>query len=204
MVLSADKPWRIDLLPPEATHDEMVTFQDWLTALDRLAVDLDADHVTATNSGHDIEAYNPALVVDAIRTVVDDVRLHAHDNDRLTRSRIKNPRRTTMSRPCFGSLIVVGLAGRLERQLRHDARSTTTPAATTADVAATDTISPLIITALRPNPTPFKGTDDLFHVAYESDRAQLLAGTVDDHGRRHRGSDGTGSHRSASTTSPSG
>jgi pimeloyl-ACP methyl ester carboxylesterase len=74
VVLSADKPWRIDLLPPEATTQEMVTFDDWLASLDLLAGDLDAEHITETNSGHDIYLYRPALVVDAIRTVVDDVR----------------------------------------------------------------------------------------------------------------------------------
>jgi hypothetical protein len=52
----------------------MVTFQDWLAALDLLAADLGARHITATNSGHAIYLYNPALVVDAIRGVVDDVR----------------------------------------------------------------------------------------------------------------------------------
>ena len=74
IVLSADKPWRSDLLPPEAKADEMVTFADWLTALDRLATDLGAEHITETNSGHDIYLYSPALVVGAIRAVVDDVR----------------------------------------------------------------------------------------------------------------------------------
>src|SRR5207344_2875254 len=69
VVLSADKPWRIDLLPPEAKEDEMVTFEDWLTSLDRLATDLDAEHITTTHSGHDIYLYTPALVVDAIRDV---------------------------------------------------------------------------------------------------------------------------------------
>lgn len=74
VVLSADKPWRIDLLPPEAVTDDMVTFDDWLSSLDRLATDLEAEHITTTDSGHDIYLYHPALVVDAIREVVDDVR----------------------------------------------------------------------------------------------------------------------------------
>lgn len=74
IVLSADEPWRLDLLPPEAVTDDMVSFDDWLASLDLLASDLDAVHITETNSGHDIYLYNPALVVDAIRTVVDDVR----------------------------------------------------------------------------------------------------------------------------------
>jgi pimeloyl-ACP methyl ester carboxylesterase len=58
VVLSADKPWRTDLLPPEAAQQAMVTFQDWLAALDRLASDLHADHITATDSGHAISLYN--------------------------------------------------------------------------------------------------------------------------------------------------
>jgi pimeloyl-ACP methyl ester carboxylesterase len=74
VVLSADKPWRIDLLPPESVTDDMVTFDDWLASQDRLAADLDAEHLTETDSGHDIYLYRPALVVDAIRTIVDDVR----------------------------------------------------------------------------------------------------------------------------------
>jgi pimeloyl-ACP methyl ester carboxylesterase len=73
VVLSADKPWRVDLLPPDVQQDDMVTFEDWLAALDRLATELDAEHVTKTNSGHNIYQYSPALVVDAIRAVVDDV-----------------------------------------------------------------------------------------------------------------------------------
>ena len=43
-------------------------------ALDRLAADLDAEHITETNSGHAIYLYSPALVVDAIHEVVDAVR----------------------------------------------------------------------------------------------------------------------------------
>jgi pimeloyl-ACP methyl ester carboxylesterase len=74
VVLSADKPWRTDLLPPEAVTPDMVTFDDWLASIDLLADDLDAEHITETDSGHDIYLYRPALVVDAIRTVVDDVR----------------------------------------------------------------------------------------------------------------------------------
>ena len=74
VVLSADKPWRTDLLPPEARKKDMVTFADWLAAQDRLATELDAVHVTKTNSGHGIYLYSPALVVDAIHEVVDEVR----------------------------------------------------------------------------------------------------------------------------------
>jgi pimeloyl-ACP methyl ester carboxylesterase len=80
IVLSADKPWRIDLLP-EATRGELVTFADWLTALDHLSAALGAEHITRTNSGHDIYQYSPALVVGAIRQVVDDVRVPAQDSN---------------------------------------------------------------------------------------------------------------------------
>ncbi|GFG51946.1 alpha/beta hydrolase [Mycolicibacterium agri] len=73
-VLSAEKPWRTDLLPPEATQGEQVTFADWLAAQQQLALALGVEPVTATDSGHDIYLYRPALVVDAIRDVVDDVR----------------------------------------------------------------------------------------------------------------------------------
>jgi pimeloyl-ACP methyl ester carboxylesterase len=73
-VLSADRPWRTDLLPPEATQGEQVTFADWLAGQNQLAAALDVEPVTATDSGHDIYLYRPALVVDAIRDVVDDVR----------------------------------------------------------------------------------------------------------------------------------
>ena len=74
VVLSADKPWRMDLLPPEAKQKDTVTFDQWLASLDRLATDLDAPHITETDSGHDIYLYSPALVVDAIRGIVGDVR----------------------------------------------------------------------------------------------------------------------------------
>ena len=73
-VLSADKPWRIDLLPPEATRGEQVTFADWLAGQQLLAAALDVEPVTATHSGHDIYLYAPALVVDAIRGLVDKAR----------------------------------------------------------------------------------------------------------------------------------
>jgi pimeloyl-ACP methyl ester carboxylesterase len=74
IILSADKPWRLDLLPPEAKHADMVEFTDWLAAQDRLAKQLDVEHITKTKSGHDIYLYSPQLVTDAIRDVVDDVR----------------------------------------------------------------------------------------------------------------------------------
>jgi pimeloyl-ACP methyl ester carboxylesterase len=70
-VLSADRPWRTDLLPPEATQGDQVTFADWLAAQRQLAAALGVVPVTATDSGHDIYLYRPALVVDAIRDVID-------------------------------------------------------------------------------------------------------------------------------------
>jgi pimeloyl-ACP methyl ester carboxylesterase len=74
VVLSADKPWRVDLLPPGSRSAATVTFDDWLVAQDRLAAALDASHIADTDSGHDIHLYAPVLVVDAIRDVVDEVR----------------------------------------------------------------------------------------------------------------------------------
>jgi pimeloyl-ACP methyl ester carboxylesterase len=74
VVLSADKSWRTDLLPPELDQTDMVTFDDWLGLQDRLAFALHAEHITETNSGHNIYLYSPALVVDAIRDLVDDLR----------------------------------------------------------------------------------------------------------------------------------
>lgn len=77
VVLSADKPWRTDLLPESARQDEQVTFADWLAAQDRLAAVLGAEHIARTHSGHDIYLYSPALVIEAIRDVVAQVtRVH--------------------------------------------------------------------------------------------------------------------------------
>jgi hypothetical protein len=74
VVLSADKPWRTDLLPDEAKQVETVTFDDWLAAQDRLADALGGRHLRKTESGHAVNLYSPKLVVDAIRDVVDEVR----------------------------------------------------------------------------------------------------------------------------------
>jgi pimeloyl-ACP methyl ester carboxylesterase len=74
VVLSADKPWQ----PPTATKESQqasgVTFADWQASGDLLATSLNAKHVTKTRSGHNIYAYSPQLVIDAIREVVDAVR----------------------------------------------------------------------------------------------------------------------------------
>jgi pimeloyl-ACP methyl ester carboxylesterase len=74
VVLSADKPFRTDLLPAEVAAIETVTFPQWLAAQDLLAEQLGAQHITATGSGHAIYLYNPVLVTDQIRRIVDDVR----------------------------------------------------------------------------------------------------------------------------------
>jgi hypothetical protein len=84
VVLSADKPWRIDLLPPELVTEDMVAFEDWLASLELLAADLGAEHITETHSGHDIYLYNPALVVDAIRRVVEPPSAGGDDAVQLT------------------------------------------------------------------------------------------------------------------------
>ena len=75
VVLSADKPYRIDLLPEEARQGEkLLSFGHWLEAQDRLAEALGGRHVRVTHSGHHIYLYSPALVNEAIREVVDEVR----------------------------------------------------------------------------------------------------------------------------------
>lgn len=74
VVLSADKPWRTDLLPPEIATIDTVTFDDWLAAQALLAETLGAEQITNTVSGHDIHLYSPALVVAQIREIVDKVR----------------------------------------------------------------------------------------------------------------------------------
>jgi pimeloyl-ACP methyl ester carboxylesterase len=71
IVLTADKPYRIDLLPPEIAGEESLTFADWLASQQRLASALGAPQIAKTNSGHHIYLYAPALVVDAIRGIVE-------------------------------------------------------------------------------------------------------------------------------------
>lgn len=70
IVLTADKPYRTDFLPPDIV-DAGVTFADWLAAQDLLAPYLHAKHIPKTNSGHHVYLYSPQLVIDAIRDVVD-------------------------------------------------------------------------------------------------------------------------------------
>jgi hypothetical protein len=67
-VLTAEKPWDLEV------GDSGSTWPAWLAAQDLLAAALGADHVTNTDSGHAIGVEQPALVVDAIRRVVDAAR----------------------------------------------------------------------------------------------------------------------------------
>lgn len=74
VILSADKPYRFDLLPPELQAQQVLTFEDWLAGQDLMAAALGVKHVKATQSGHHIYLYSPKLVVEAIRDVVGQVR----------------------------------------------------------------------------------------------------------------------------------
>jgi pimeloyl-ACP methyl ester carboxylesterase len=74
IVLVADKPFRVDLIPPELLEGEHTTFDDWVAMVKQLGVNLGAKTITETNSGHNIYMYNPQLVIDSINEIVDDVR----------------------------------------------------------------------------------------------------------------------------------
>jgi pimeloyl-ACP methyl ester carboxylesterase len=75
VVLSADKAWDPRALRAQTKQfGPGPTFEDWLAAQDLLAKFIDARHITNTNSGHNIEVYQPRLVTSAIRQVVDEVR----------------------------------------------------------------------------------------------------------------------------------
>ena len=74
VVLRADKPWQPPSAPKEDLAAAGVTFVDWQAAEEQLAAALDAKLITETRSGHNIYAYSPALVIDAVRAVVDAVR----------------------------------------------------------------------------------------------------------------------------------
>ena len=77
VVLTADKPWQSPSAQNESDPVGGVTFADWEASEKLLATSLNAKFVTKTNSGHNIYAYSPKLVIDAIREVVDDVRSDA-------------------------------------------------------------------------------------------------------------------------------
>jgi pimeloyl-ACP methyl ester carboxylesterase len=76
VVLSADKPW--DPVLVAAMYKKLggaaVTWKESLAAQDLLAASAPAEHIKQTNSGHFVYTYQPALVVNAIRMVVDEVR----------------------------------------------------------------------------------------------------------------------------------
>ena len=72
IVLSADKPWPS---PASGAQTGGITFAEWLAAQDVLAASLHASHIVETRSGHFLYFYQPQLVVDAIRKVVDVIRL---------------------------------------------------------------------------------------------------------------------------------
>jgi pimeloyl-ACP methyl ester carboxylesterase len=74
IVLVADKPFRVDLIPPELLQGEHTTFADWVAMVNTLGDDLGAKTITKTDSGHNIYLYNPQLVIDSINEVVEDVR----------------------------------------------------------------------------------------------------------------------------------
>ena len=74
IVFSADKPWQ----PPSSSQNSDpaagVTFADWRMSERLLATWLNARLVATTDSGHNVYAYEPELVIDAIREVVESVR----------------------------------------------------------------------------------------------------------------------------------
>ena len=67
VVITSDKPFDFGAGGAE-------TWPAWGAAQARLAEQLDAEHITRTDSGHLIPIEQPQLVVDAVRGVVDDVR----------------------------------------------------------------------------------------------------------------------------------
>jgi len=96
IVLAADKPWRVDLIPPEQLQGEHLTFADWVAMVNRLGVNLGAKTITKTGSGHNIYLYNPKLVSDAIDEVVGDVR---------DASGRRDPAYCRAMRPTLGALV---------------------------------------------------------------------------------------------------
>ncbi|MDF3312905.1 alpha/beta hydrolase [Rhodococcus sp. T2V] len=75
VVLSSDKPPNRQAIEAQSKEfGALPTFAAWLAAHDLLAKSLHAKHITDTNSGHNIEVYQPQLVTDAIRTIVDEAR----------------------------------------------------------------------------------------------------------------------------------
>jgi len=73
-VLAADKPWQPPSASKESDPAAGVTFAEWRTSQRLLATSLNARLVATTKSGHNVYAYAPQLVIDAIRDVVESVR----------------------------------------------------------------------------------------------------------------------------------
>lgn len=74
IVLASDKPWQPPSAQPQSDPVGGVSFADWKASETLLAASLNARFITNTNSGHNIHAYSPQLVVDAIHEVVDAAR----------------------------------------------------------------------------------------------------------------------------------
>jgi pimeloyl-ACP methyl ester carboxylesterase len=79
VVLTSDKPWDLQVGTTGSS------FPAWLAAQERLAAQLNARHITQTNSSHGIAVEQPQVVVDAVRDVVDQIRVAK------PRSRARNP-----------------------------------------------------------------------------------------------------------------
>jgi pimeloyl-ACP methyl ester carboxylesterase len=80
-VLRSDKPWQPPSTPKEQLAAGGVTFVEWQASEALLAAALGADLVAETHSGHNVYAYSPALVIAAIREVVEAVRSGASTSD---------------------------------------------------------------------------------------------------------------------------
>ena len=68
VVMSSDQPWDLQVTPGAST------WPAWGAAQALLAESLDAEHITETDSGHGLPVEQPALVTDAILSVVDSIR----------------------------------------------------------------------------------------------------------------------------------
>jgi pimeloyl-ACP methyl ester carboxylesterase len=115
IVLSADKPWQSPA--PDAhghTSGGVITFAEWLAAQHLLAASLHAAHVTETHSGHHIYLYQPELVVDAVRQVVDEVRSSGGQNFHAGLVDIGGSRKMYLECRGTGSPTVVLIAGGFE------------------------------------------------------------------------------------------
>ena len=74
IVLASDKPWQPPSAQPESEPVGGVSFAHWRASEPLLAKSLNAKLVANTRSGHNIYAYAPELVINAIREVVDAAR----------------------------------------------------------------------------------------------------------------------------------